>query len=240
MSKSPLGRRLIAAVHSGSLESAKEMLRLGADPNFVAGFHSPLTMAASEDLPEICQALIGAGARVDMPVQGVTPLHWASGLGSKTVEVLLAAGADGSARIAETGSTPAHIAAEGANAHALAVLAKSGAAMDARDADGQAPIHIAARARDPVALAALIAAGARLNARDAEGRAPLHLASVEAARLLVAAGADTSAIDERGYTAAERQTPAARKAIIDTSRQAQLDGALSTTPRQTKGSALGS
>lgn len=214
MAAKPLDRRLMGAVHSGNLTSAAKLLELGASPDAAWGFHSALTMAASEGMPEMCTLLIRGGADVDRQVGGYSPLHWACGLGgAAATEALLAAGADSAAASRDDRSTPAHIAAQAGQSEALDRLAAAGAPLSKLDAHGRAPIHVAAERSDPAALSALLRAGVDPNQRDARGDTPLHLATAEAATVLVASNADIHAVDAQGMEPAERATGRAKQAI---------------------------
>jgi ankyrin repeat protein len=75
--------------------------------------------------------------------------------------------------------------------------------VDVLDRDGRSQLHMAAHANDAGRVAELIAAGADLNLQDKEmGLTPLHLAAqeyaVDAARVLLEAGASVDVVNEHG------------------------------------------
>ena len=108
---------------------------------------------------------------------GLTPLHWAAGLGNaEAIEALAAAGAKLEAR-AESGFTPLHFAAGTGNAEAIEALAAAGAKLEARAESGSTPLHLAASIGNAETIAALTAAGAKLEARGGDGLTPLHTAA---------------------------------------------------------------
>ena len=235
-----LNRRLIAAVHGGDLEKASELLALGANPNCRSGFHSPLTLAASENHPELVRALVESGARIDMPVKGSAPIHWAAGFSEQAFNALLELSADTSIRTSETLSTPAHIAAQAGNAFALQRLGDMGAPLELPDATGAYPIHIAAALSKPDAVQALLEAGARPESRDLAGKTALHLAAPAPAAALVKAGADLRALDAQGLEPIET-CPLPSRNILRAAR-AQITSAepQRLTRAPTQGKTLGS
>jgi len=146
---------------------------------------SPLLRAAIMHDNDAMRALIAAGAQVDLPnVMGVTPLMAAGGVGvrepgfganrspdftSKKIEseviasldILLAAGANVNASIADLQSRTARIARQNSMT----------------DRQGQSALHQAAGRGWPEVVAYLLAHGANVNAKDGLGRTPLVLAT---------------------------------------------------------------
>ncbi|HTK30174.1 MAG TPA: ankyrin repeat domain-containing protein [Vicinamibacterales bacterium] len=126
---------------------------------------------------------------------GWTPLHLAAFFGhGKIVELLLARGADVSARsINDNANTPLHAALAGNHKFVAGLLLGHGADIDAADAGGWRPLHIAAANNNIDAMKALIAQGADVHATNREGKAALTLAQEknqrEAAALLRRHGA---------------------------------------------------
>ncbi|MDE2874583.1 MAG: ankyrin repeat domain-containing protein [Gemmatimonadota bacterium] len=181
---------------------------------------------ASPDTVFACIA-VGAdpGAPVDM-YRG-TPLHHAARAVSDTIliNLLLAGGADINARD-RRGRTPLHEAAR-ANLHpgVITALLAAGADVNARDLRGATPLHEAVRFNlerrttsnpNPEVLTALLRGGADVDARDDRRNTPLHGAwinpppeyawrdpwvNAEAVSLLLAAGADPLARNQRGEAA---------------------------------------
>ena len=125
---------------------------------------------------------------------GYTPLHFAHS--QAAVEVLVAAGADPNARLADPiGETPLH---DARTAEVAKALIAAGADPMARDYNGATPLH---RAQTPEIAKALIAAGADPMARTPSGFTPLHFAdSGDVVEALLSAGANVMARDESGST----------------------------------------
>jgi ankyrin repeat protein len=130
---------------------------------------------------------------------GTTPLHLAAMLGiHKSVQVLLAAGAEATARD-ERGLTSLHFANTTEKIHALIT---SGAVVNARSLQGWTPLHWAVNnRRDHGVVQALLDGGADVTARHESGWTPLHLAqTIKSAQMLIAGGADINAKDKLGWT----------------------------------------
>ncbi|MDB2423525.1 ankyrin repeat domain-containing protein [Paracoccaceae bacterium] len=130
---------------------------------------------------------------------GTTPLHLAAMLGiHKSVQVLLAAGAEATARD-QRGLTSLHFANTIEKVHALIT---SGAVVNARSLQGWTPLHWAVNnRRDHGVVQALLDGGADVTARHDSGWTPLHLAqTIKSAQMLIAGGADINAKDKIGWT----------------------------------------
>jgi ankyrin repeat protein len=97
-------------------------------------------------------------------------------------------------------------------------LLKAGAGINAPSADGSTPLHYAAFEGDRQLLEFLLSAGASVNASNHDGWTPLHFVvaipwsqgfpwvikeRTECAKLLIDAGADTSARSKSGKTPAD-------------------------------------
>ena len=142
--------------------------------------YSPLAWAALNDQAAVVAALLRAGApRAAADPAGLTALHWSAARGSVAAAAAL---------LAEAGEA-------------------SAALLTAPDAQGYSPLHVAAQHDAPAWLHAAAAgwpgglAGVRA-ARDGHDRTPLHWAAYkgarDAARLLLALGADPAALDDEG------------------------------------------
>jgi hypothetical protein len=64
--------RLLAAVQAGQLDTVKELLKKGANPNADYGI-SLLSIAIGAGNPEMLEVLLKAGTKVDVPVPGPPP-----------------------------------------------------------------------------------------------------------------------------------------------------------------------
>jgi ankyrin repeat protein len=90
----------------------------------------------------------------------------------------------------------------------LARAVNGGVPVDVRDDQGETALHVAAREVHLFAVMMLVTKGANVNARDGRRRTPLHLAveddtkkrdeRFQIVKLLVAKGADRSALDTDG------------------------------------------
>lgn len=147
--------------------------------------------------------LIAQGADVNGTRFDEAPLHVAAERGFDIeAELLIAAGADVNMPDGE-GMTPLMLAARrGWGAERLIV---AGADVNATHPEGKAALHFAAEFSNPSVVEQLIGAGADVHAKDARGNTPAHYAfmSLEAVRLLRAAGADFKGKNKERRTATD-------------------------------------
>jgi ankyrin repeat protein len=95
-----------------------------------------------------------------------------------------------------------HVAVEGEHRAAVSVLLKSKADPNLRNKWGQSPLHGTTTHRDEQIAQLLVKAGADVSAVDDRGRTPLHRCkSLPVAKVLVQAGANVNAQDTNGYNA---------------------------------------
>jgi len=216
---------LIDAVKAGNRDAVKAILATSAGKSAVntpeADGTTALHWAARADEGMIARDLVAAGAKANVANRyGVTPLSLAANNASaELVDVLLKAGADAKAVIKD-GETVLMAAARTGNPRAVQMLVEYGAVVDAReDRMGETALMWAVAENHPEAAKLLIEHGADVNLHTSElkfpkdrfglegvltilphGRwTPLMYAarqgSLEAARVLVDAGADKSARD---------------------------------------------
>jgi uncharacterized protein len=220
---------LIQAVTAQQAAAARVLLARGArgDSPSHSGNMTALHCAATSDATaDIVQLLLRSGCTSDpLSTEGETPLYIASSMGNALcVKALLAGGAN-AAHITERGLTCLAVAVEkGHSAVAQQLLAqhRSDAVLQLRvpsvlAAEG---VHPALRAaaceqftplmlcKQPAVLQALLKAGADVHARtEREGWGCLHVAAAlqytaAVLCLLIKAGADLSAVNDDGDTAA--------------------------------------
>jgi len=205
------------AIRTGDFERVKALVSTDAslvDARDPAGLSAILT-AVYHGRKEVANLLVARGATLTLfescaagefdrvermladkaPVNaysddGWTPLHLASFFGhSKIAELLLANGADVTARSKNpNGNTPLHAALAANQKMVAGILIGQGADVNAADAGGWRPLHLAAAGNNVDAIKALIAQGAEVGAANNEGVTPLALAKsrshLEAAALL--------------------------------------------------------
>lgn len=211
------------------MADAREILRAGRDGD------AARVLALLEADPAL--------ARAADPVTGMTPLHQAARHGALPVaQRLLDLGADPGARN-RWGLVPLHYAARFGHGAVARLLIRRGADVNARAARGQTPLDWAVCFERWDVAELLRAAGAEVGvfaaaglglvdrlaelldrdpglvaARNDWGGTPLHVAAIggrrEAARLLLARGADPRARDERGRTPADHARDPVLRALL--------------------------
>lgn len=172
------------SAHFGCISAIRILLASGADTTLRFGPQnfSALDLAACAGHTEVLRALLlhGVNAKSASPLSGCTALHHAAWRDhARAVDVLVEAGARVGAQVIYDGSTPLHFASESLAAEALHALLRHGASVL-----GQAPIR-----NEP----------------------PIHFAAQQAGRggaagvveTLLRWGADETAVDNEGSTAAE-------------------------------------
>jgi ankyrin repeat protein len=220
------GPPLIAAARLADDDAVRALLADGADVNTRYGDQTTaLHWAAHRDAAELVAVLIGAGADVNAADDhGVTALSLACLNGSlPIVQALLDGGADANAGRGN-GETPLMTAARVGNVEVVRLLLAAGADPDATEATlGQtALMQTVAENHTPVARV-LLEVGVAVSARSTNRFTPLLFAAqqgnIDAARLLLAAGAD---VNESAPDGIGGNTNARTRFVTDTDAAALL------------------
>jgi len=138
--------------------------------------------ASAERLP-VLEALVAAGARLDVHLEGRTLLHDAASRGNAAVAAwLIDRGADVNAAndckdgCAESGWRPVHYALRIRPEELLTLLVSRGASIDATAAGGRTALHVAAASGGLGSAFDLCRHGADPSRKDAKGNTPHDLA----------------------------------------------------------------
>ncbi len=198
-----------------AMDGGKGFPSLDSKAKEIIGTWTALEMAILYDRPEITRTLIEAGADLDhvgldvLVSQGRLPistLEMAIYLGrNKLAQTFITAGASLAATGEKDWITPLGMAV-GYNQDMIAPLLKAGADPKSTDLiDRITPLHRAAGFGRIEAAQLLIEAGADAKATNAKGETPLHWTfKAEIAEFLIAKGADPNAKDSAGLTTLDR------------------------------------
>ena len=157
---------------------------------------------------------------------GGTVLHEAFQSGPDIYRMLLDAGAN-PGLVDAWGKSPLHLVAGSRESGVIPMLVRAGADVDLLNGDGEAPLHVAIQhyMENVARVAELLETGADPSPRTKEGDTPLHLAAgaapwpdssiVSVVEILVAAGADVNALNERGESPVVLAWLAGRSAVVD-------------------------
>lgn len=201
----------LIAASEGDLDILRLILDAGADVEAVDSFDgTALIRAAERGHAMVVGELIRAGVALDhVNNLGYQAIHEAAWLGrddadyAATIRVLVAAGAETDRPSGRQGLTPAQLAGQRGFTGLSGVLNATSAPVAEGEAEGV--LLRAAAEGDPDLLARALRAGAAIDARGGGGRTALLHASigdhVDAARVLVALGADPDLLDDRHDTA---------------------------------------
>jgi hypothetical protein len=143
----PAFGEFLQALWQEDLARVEKMLQAGIDPNAQTSIgNRPLLIAAKKGNPQMMQALIAHGAKVDAPDRnGLTPLMAAASMGlDQNVRVLISAGAKVNARD-EKGSTPLIWAAISGHPQVVEILLAHGADGKVKNKDGHTALSLSKR-----------------------------------------------------------------------------------------------
>jgi len=169
------------AVQSGQKEIALFLLSKGAkimDPCDDHG--TPILFGLVLKNYDMLKFLVANGVNIkqtDTDMNSV--MHFLPGLGTNTVNLLIASGADVNAKN-KFNTTPLHMIARSGYSgrdDVAEILIIKGADVNAKDKSGMTPLHLAAYSNGNKKLAIyLIEKGADLNAKDIKGQTPYSIA----------------------------------------------------------------
>jgi ankyrin repeat protein len=173
------------------------------------------------------EALVRQRADVNVAQSdGMTALHWAADRGDEAIaRVVIAAGADVSARTRLGHHTPLHIAAANGRAAIVRRLLDAQASPSVMTSTGATPLHFAAAAGNLEIVLALLDRGADVNAKEPNwGQTPLMFAAAagrtDVVRALVGRGANVTVagrvVDLRARNQEDAADSRARNARIAT------------------------
>lgn len=220
---------LMIAAGVGSVEEVKLLIDAGVDVNGSEARRdqNALMWAAAEGHPDVVNALIQRGAKVNAATQsGFTPLAFAIMKNdAASVQCLLRAGADPNYALPDKdGTKMLTMAGSYKSAAAAIALLDGGADPNITDHKGMTPLHVAAEAGAVDLVRKLLSKGAVLNVRTYQAKkvsadpieknllvfsfsgeqTPLLLAAkfncVDVMRVLIEAGADSKAKSQDGTT----------------------------------------
>ncbi len=200
------------AIDHGDKKSVALYLEAGMDPNTKGNWDtSALAKAAESNQAEVAQLLVNSGADLNARNRDDrSPVYMAVNSGSidrgaKVLDVLIKAGADLKTPY-KHGQTLLHLAVSSDNGAALTKLLAAGLDPNSKDEDVAALFSQAASLWSKVILPLLLnAAVVDLNVRDGDDETPLmnaaHTGELDAAKALLAAGADAKAVTKDGASA---------------------------------------
>jgi ankyrin repeat protein len=168
---------LFIAISHNHAETARELLRAGADPNELThwGSTSDPIIFSVLSRTNLLEALLAGGADPNQRNHEGTPLLAVAADNKDQTEILLAHGAS----VAVTnrdGVMPLHVAASFGKTNVIEALLSHGADINARDGWGSTPLLRASANGQKATAELLLQRGADPNIRNNAGNTPLDLA----------------------------------------------------------------
>jgi ankyrin repeat protein len=190
---------LMDAIKSGNIAGVQRNLQQHSDPNATEpDGTTALHWAVQKDRADIVQALLAAGAKVNVKNRwGVTPLALAVTTGNPVItQALLKAGADPRASVPDTG-TPLLTAARSGNPETIKALLAAGVKVnETEETSGQTALMWAASEDHVPAVQTLLGSGADVKQESRKKETALFFAvrtgDVALVQTLLAAGADVN------------------------------------------------
>lgn len=200
------GRLLPVAAERGDLNSVKNMLERGVNPDAMNNGWTALHFAAQSGRMEIMKILLEKGADIEARAAGrVTPLYLAAVRGQVNAAALLLS--NGAVVDVEnrSGLTPLYAAAQRGDVPMVSCLLKAGANINHSGRNGWTPLHIAVQSGYSEIVEIMLENGADVHAVDLHGGwSVMHLAAQEGhsamIEQLVSAGAMVNVAGARGET----------------------------------------
>ena len=160
---------LLWAAHWNALETARLLIRAGADANAANDFRmTPLAQACTNGSAAFVDLLLKSGANPNTPVgTGVPPIMTCARSGSvDAVKMLIRGDADVNAKEPSQNQTALMWAAAEHHPQVVRTLIEAKADMQARTKNGFTALHFAAREGDIESARLLLAAGVSINIRS--------------------------------------------------------------------------
>lgn len=178
-----------------------------------------LNSSSNTDANSICrlaflgesEQLLAAFSNGQMPTSslGWSPLHWGAAGGHRTsLEILVSHGLDVNCRDSPLKETPLHVATRYKQSDAVDFLLQANASVMIADGHGNLPLHIVSCWGPTDIAKILLPCYSDIECKNSIlGMTPLHCAAffdnLDMVKLLVRAGANTTAMDKKGRTPME-------------------------------------
>ncbi|MGB0847463.1 MAG: ankyrin repeat domain-containing protein [Thiolinea sp.] len=172
-----LGRALYRAVEQGREDQAAQLLKMGANVNYMVNSKAPLTVALDRQNMSMANLLINAGGDDPSGQYGRKLFDAALDGDMAWISILAKIEKYRNYRNGQ-GETPLHAAASRGNSQAVDILLAAGADPNALTVKNWGPIHHAARFGHKFALMQLLKGGADVYVVNSDGYDAYQLAAV--------------------------------------------------------------